>query len=233
MTLIELSFVLAILALLSAATVPAYNVIMRRARAAEPRGLVEAIAHAELRHFRDRGGYLECAPAGELPTAPVAFPNAESCWRSLGVQMTGDVRYRYGVRLDGDSVVVTAFPPPPRPARAARSPPPRGRRRPPVLLRGVDGSVTGRVTVGVGPGPSESSSEEPGRPPPAGPCTHPPSTPPRPPQPRRRPRRGTASRAATHPTMLPAAAPTPPTQSASRCVPSRHPLAPGRRPSVR
>ncbi len=107
-TLIELSFVLAILAALTAATVPTYELIMRRARAAEPRGVVQAIAHAELRHFRDRGGYLACEATGDLPTTPVPFPNAVPCWRELGVQMTGDVRYRYEVRLDGDSYVVTA-----------------------------------------------------------------------------------------------------------------------------
>jgi prepilin-type N-terminal cleavage/methylation domain-containing protein len=49
-TLVELAYVIAILGLLTAIVVPTYDQIYRRARATEPRTMLEAIAYAELQH---------------------------------------------------------------------------------------------------------------------------------------------------------------------------------------
>ena len=116
-TIIELSYVLVVIGILVAVSVPAYDSFARRAKADEARSMLPAIAHAELRHFRDRGGYLPCAAEGPVPRTPVSFPNQTSCWKALDIQLTGQVRFRYSVEvvdghffavaegdLDGDGV---------------------------------------------------------------------------------------------------------------------------------
>ena len=107
-TLIELSYVIAVIALLAAITVPAYDVLLRRAHVAEARAVVHGIAHAELRHLRDRGHYLPCGPAGDVPTEPVAFPADAPCWKALGIRTEGLVRYRYAVSVADGSFLVSA-----------------------------------------------------------------------------------------------------------------------------
>lgn len=106
-SILELSYVLAVMALIAGLTVPAYDVFYRRARVDEARSMLAAIAHAELRHFRDRGSYLACAGSGQVPSGPVPFPNETACWKALGLELTGEVRYRYSVELvDGTFVAV-------------------------------------------------------------------------------------------------------------------------------
>lgn len=107
-TLLELSAVIAIISILAATGVPAYDALVRRAHADEARTMIQAIAHAELQHYRDHGSYLACAPAGPIPQGPGHFPADEACWRALGLRADGDVRYRYQAALDGTSFVVTA-----------------------------------------------------------------------------------------------------------------------------
>ena len=106
-TLIELCYVLAIIGLLTAVTVPAYDTLLRRSRAAEAQAMVHAIAHAELQHLRDRGSYVACPASGELIDLPAPFPDAP-CWRALGIRVGGDVRYRYGVEATADTFTVLA-----------------------------------------------------------------------------------------------------------------------------
>jgi prepilin-type N-terminal cleavage/methylation domain-containing protein len=107
-TLVELCYVLAIIAALAAVAVPTYDVILRRAHVVEARAILHTIAHAELQHFRDRGSYLACGPFGEVVHEPTAFPWDEPCWRQLGVQAEGQQRYRYAVALQDESFVVIA-----------------------------------------------------------------------------------------------------------------------------
>lgn len=105
-SILELSYVLAVMGIVVALTVPAYDVFLKRARVDEARTMLAAIAHAELRHFRDRGSYLACAAAGPVPQGPVQFPTAP-CWKELGVEVGGEVRFRYSVELaDGTFVAV-------------------------------------------------------------------------------------------------------------------------------
>jgi len=106
-TLIELSYVLALIALLAAVTVPTYDALLKRARTDEAHAMVHAIAHAELRHLRDRGSFVACPATGELADLPAAFPD-EPCWRALGISAEGEVHYRYAVELVEGSFVVTA-----------------------------------------------------------------------------------------------------------------------------
>ncbi|MFH1463595.1 MAG: prepilin-type N-terminal cleavage/methylation domain-containing protein [Pseudomonadota bacterium] len=107
-TILELSCVIAIIAFICAASIPVYEVLVYRAQADEARTVLRAIAHAELRHYRDRGTFLACDPGGEVPRPTGAFPAEAPCWRALGFQLVGEVRYRYAVALDGDSFVATA-----------------------------------------------------------------------------------------------------------------------------
>ena len=106
-TLLELSAVIVILVLLTCMTVPAYDVLIRRTHAAEARSMMSAIAHAQLQHQRDHGAYLACAATGEGPAPTARFPNQEPCWQALGIQIGGQVRYRYGVTLTDGSFSVT------------------------------------------------------------------------------------------------------------------------------
>jgi prepilin-type N-terminal cleavage/methylation domain-containing protein len=98
-SIIELSYVLAVMGIVVAISVPTYDVFLKRARVDEARSMLAAIAHAELRHFRDRGAYLACAAEGSVPKGPAVFPNASACWKELGVAVSGEVRYRYSVEL--------------------------------------------------------------------------------------------------------------------------------------
>jgi prepilin-type N-terminal cleavage/methylation domain-containing protein len=107
-SILELSYVLAVMALIAALTVPAYDIFYKRARVDEARSMLAAIADSELRHFRDRGSYLECAAAGQVPKGPVAFPNETACWKSLGIEVTGEVRFRYSVELVEGTFVAVA-----------------------------------------------------------------------------------------------------------------------------
>ena len=107
-TLVELSYVIAVMGLLAAVTIPTYQQLVRRAQADEARAVLQRLAHAELQHRRDNGRYLACGATGEVPTAPTAFPNDAECWKALGVQVDGQVRYRYQVELDGASFTAIA-----------------------------------------------------------------------------------------------------------------------------
>lgn len=107
-TMIELAFVLAILAVLLTVTVPSYQVLIRRAQAAEAPTMALAIAHAELQHHRDHGRYLACPATGPVPISPGPFPAGEACWKALGIDVGGVVRYRYGVTLEDQDFVVLA-----------------------------------------------------------------------------------------------------------------------------
>jgi prepilin-type N-terminal cleavage/methylation domain-containing protein len=107
-TLIELSYVLALIGLISALAIPTYDALVRRAKAAEARANLEAIAHAEYQHFRDHGVFLECPATGPIPAATSPFPTDAPCWSALGVRISGEVRYRYAVQLEGATFQVIA-----------------------------------------------------------------------------------------------------------------------------
>ena len=107
-TIAEMAFVIAVMALLTSVTVPAVEVLARRARAGEARTMLAAIADRELQHFRDTGAFLACPKSGDVPRGvEAAFPKAE-CWKQLGVQVDGPVRFRYGVGVTGTEFTVTA-----------------------------------------------------------------------------------------------------------------------------
>ncbi len=107
-TLLELCFVVTLIAALTAISVPVFSVLVARSHAAEARTMVHAIAHAELQHYRDHGAFLACPAAGEIPGPVAAFPDDEPCWEALGVRVGQDVRYRYSVSLEGESYQVLA-----------------------------------------------------------------------------------------------------------------------------
>lgn len=106
-TLVELAFVIAIIALLTAITVPTTYTLVMRARAEEARMTLHAIAHAELQYRRDHGEFLECTSGGTVPTSPSDFSTNE-CWKQLGIQPEGRVRYRYIASKDGPSFKLLA-----------------------------------------------------------------------------------------------------------------------------
>ncbi|MDG1480243.1 MAG: prepilin-type N-terminal cleavage/methylation domain-containing protein [Myxococcota bacterium] len=74
LTLLELCFVVMILGVLIAITVPTCDVILRRSHQAEARSMLSASAHAQ--HDRDTGTDLACPASGERPHPTVRFPSA-------------------------------------------------------------------------------------------------------------------------------------------------------------
>jgi prepilin-type N-terminal cleavage/methylation domain-containing protein len=108
-TLLELSVVLSVLGILIALAVPGFRTAILKAKAAEARTVVEAIADAEQRHYRDSGKYLACESSPTLPPgSPASFDASRPGWKELGFQIDGPVRYRYEVVLVGTSFKVTA-----------------------------------------------------------------------------------------------------------------------------
>lgn len=106
-TLIELGYVIAVIGALAAITIPAYDVLMKRAWAAEAPATMHAIAHAERRHWRDRGTYLSCAGPDDVPTKPVAWTGSD-CWTQLAIRPEGQVRFTYSVVAEPERFTVTA-----------------------------------------------------------------------------------------------------------------------------
>lgn len=106
-TLIELAFVVAIIAILTAVTVPVTFTLVQRARGEEARAMLQMIAHAELQHRRDHGDYLPCAPTGDVPKALTELVVSD-CWQALGITAEGRVRFRYAVEVEGDAFKVIA-----------------------------------------------------------------------------------------------------------------------------
>ena len=104
-TLIELALVIAIIGLLTTMVVPAYDLLVRRARAAEVRSTLEAIADAELAHRRDTGSYLPCGSPG--PGLFELDPKAQ-CWSDLGIHFGAAPRFRYAVAADRGSFTALA-----------------------------------------------------------------------------------------------------------------------------
>ncbi len=107
-TLIELCYVVTVITLLAAITVPVYDVLLRRARADEAHAFLHDLAHAQLRALRDHGEYVACPPEGEVPDPVAAFDSDRACWKQLGVIVEGPVRFRYGVTVADGSFSVTA-----------------------------------------------------------------------------------------------------------------------------
>src|SRR3954470_8147554 len=94
-TVIELSTVLAVMAVLVALTVPEYRQLVLRAQTEEARTTLSAIAHAELRYHRDHGQFLACGEAAAAPKRGTVFPAELPCWKALGISLGANVRYAY------------------------------------------------------------------------------------------------------------------------------------------
>jgi len=102
-TLLEIATVLAIIGLLAAMTIPTYASFTARARVMEATTLLETIAHAELRHQRDRGHALPCPKTPATVPAATAVPfESSGPWQAIGFQLAGPVRYSYRVDVDPD-----------------------------------------------------------------------------------------------------------------------------------
>ncbi|GEM_PF-2098669 len=105
-TLIELCYVVTVITVLTAVTVPVYDVLLRRARAHEAHAVLHDVAHAQLRHHRDRGTYVDCPVADPVPDPTGRFPVGRACWKELGVIVEGEVRFRYGTETSDEGFTV-------------------------------------------------------------------------------------------------------------------------------
>lgn len=108
-TLVEVAFVLTVMSLLVAVSVPGYHQVVLHARANEARSMLSALHHSVTVYQRDHGEVLECAPSpGEVvPTTAAPFV-ARPCWKALGFSVDGLVRYRYQVKRAGSGFEVIA-----------------------------------------------------------------------------------------------------------------------------
>lgn len=109
-TLMELAVVIGMLSVLAALGVPAYGLMVRRARVAEARAVLETIAHAQMTYRRDHGRYLALPehPAGAPTNRARPAANTPAEWKTVGVALTGDYWFQYSVRLKDDGFVVVA-----------------------------------------------------------------------------------------------------------------------------
>ena len=109
-TLLELAFVLAIIAILAASVVPGSRAFIGRNRALEARTALEAIVHAEHAYRRDHGRYIACPPSLAEPPRGIAgtFDANAPGWKELGIELEGEIRYRYEVQVEGDRVIAIA-----------------------------------------------------------------------------------------------------------------------------
>lgn len=109
-TLLELSAVVALISVLAVVSVPTYRFLILRAYTQEARGMLEALAHAELAYHRDNGAFLAVPPSRDEPPRGTAVPflPAPEAFHTLGVILEGTTRYRYEVVLDGDTFVAIA-----------------------------------------------------------------------------------------------------------------------------
>lgn len=98
-TIAELAFVIAVMAIITSLTVPALEVLVRRARADEARITLAAISDRELQHFRDTGKFLACPATGDVPRGTATPFVGTECWKELGLTIEGDVRFRYAVEV--------------------------------------------------------------------------------------------------------------------------------------
>src|SRR5688500_17754853 len=93
-TMVELAFVVAVIGLLVALTVPAFMGSVRRTQMAEAQIALEEIATAQLAYRRDHGVFLACAPSS--PAIPrgvaVRFDERAAGWREIGYEVEGPVR---------------------------------------------------------------------------------------------------------------------------------------------
>ncbi|MFZ5439869.1 MAG: type IV pilin protein [Myxococcota bacterium] len=108
LTVVEISYVLAVIAIVSAITIPTYDVLVRRAKADEARSMLAAIHHAELTHWRDHGAWLGCPASGPVPRGASASLPADECWGQLLGESTEGLRYRYSVQVEGDECTIIA-----------------------------------------------------------------------------------------------------------------------------
>lgn len=99
-TLVELAFVVAIIAFLAAATIPGYHLVWLRTQTTEARSMLVALAHAESTWRRDHGSYLACppGPTEDVPKVARHFPD-RACWKALGLSTAERSRFRYQVKL--------------------------------------------------------------------------------------------------------------------------------------
>lgn len=102
-TLIELTFVIAGIAVLSALAVPGYDLFLRRTRLSEARAALEGMVHAENAWHRDHGTFVACAPSSDaIPKGTTShFDASRAGWKEIGIALDGEVRYQYEIALEG------------------------------------------------------------------------------------------------------------------------------------
>jgi len=97
-TLIELMIVVAIIAILAAIAIPQYKKFQAKAKAAEAKTNLGAIASCEEAYHAENDVYIVCGKSPtNAPAAKTDFDNTVTGWKDLGFEPAGKVRYAYQV----------------------------------------------------------------------------------------------------------------------------------------
>ena len=97
-TLIELMIVVAIIAILAAIAIPQYKKFQAKAKAAEAKTNLGAIASCEEAYHAENDKYIKCSKSPtNAPTAKTNFVSTVTGWSDLGFEPAGKVRYAYEV----------------------------------------------------------------------------------------------------------------------------------------
>ena len=109
-TLIELMIVVAIIAILAAIAIPQYKKFQQKARAAEAKTNLGAIATCEETYKAENDKYLACAKTpSNTPTSKTTFGTPSAGFDTIGFEPTGAIRYAYKVIAGGGGDWNTEF----------------------------------------------------------------------------------------------------------------------------
>lgn len=104
-SLVELMIVVAIIGILAAIAVPAFNLSQLKAKKAEAFSVVSGIGDAQVAYMVANDAWLECAsnPGGSLTKTARSWDTSKTGWKDLAFAPDGPVRCSYVTACQGGS----------------------------------------------------------------------------------------------------------------------------------
>lgn len=105
-TLMELSVVMAMIAILAALSVPSYMYYKSQSLRAEPPTVLGAVTSAQFAHKLRFGSFVPCKTNPPAPGAP--WDRNAPDWKKIGFTFVGEPGFQYTVAADASAFTVTA-----------------------------------------------------------------------------------------------------------------------------